>query len=99
METKLEINNILGKNIKFLRKNTKVEEPYCKVRNMTQKSLASMIGSIMQQISKFEKSKNELGASQLYKISKVFGVSVDTLFDKELPNKVYSKTIKFDLYV
>jgi DNA-binding XRE family transcriptional regulator len=94
MESKRDINNVIASNIKFLRINTKVEEPLGKVKYMSQKDLAEFIGSITQQISKFELGKNELGASQLYKIAKIFGVSVDKLFDENLPKSVYTKTIK-----
>jgi DNA-binding XRE family transcriptional regulator len=94
MESKRDITNVLASNIKFLRINTKVEEPLGKVKYMSQKDLAEFIGSITQQISKFELGKNELGASQLYKIAKIFGVPVDKLFDEDLPKSVYTKTIK-----
>jgi len=97
METKHDIINRLASNIKFLRINTKVEEPFGKVKYMSQRHLAEFMGSITQQISKFELGKNELGASQLYKISKIFGVSVDSLYDAELPKKEFSKTIMNDI--
>ena len=97
METRQSITNILASNIKFLRINTKVEEPFGKVKYMSQRHLAEFIGSITQQISKFELGKNELGASQLYKIAKIFGVSVDSLYDTELNKKEFSKTIMNDI--
>ena len=97
METKHDIINRLASNIKFLRINTKVEEPFGKVKYMSQRHLAEFMGSITQQISKFELGKNELGASQLYKIAKIFGVSVDSLYDAELPKKEFNKTIMNDI--
>jgi len=97
METKHDIINRLASNIKFLRINTKVEEPFGKVKYMSQRHLAEFMGSITQQISKFELGKDELGASQLYKIAKIFGVSVDSLYDAELPKKEFSKTIMNDI--
>jgi DNA-binding XRE family transcriptional regulator len=99
MDTKRDINNTLASNIKFLRINTKVEEPITgKIKYMSQRQLAEFIGSITQQVSKFELGKNELGASQLYKIAKIFEVPVDKLFDAELLKSVYKKTIKQDIY-
>ena len=99
MDTKRDINNTLASNIKFLRINTKVEEPISgKVKYMSQRQLAEFIGSITQQISKFELAKNEMSASQLYKIAKIFDVSVDKLFDANLIKSDYSKVIKQDIY-
>ena len=96
---KRSINNTLASNIKFLRINTKVEQPITgKVRYMSQRQLAEFIGSITQQISKFELATNQLSASQLYKIAKLFDLPVDKLFDENLPKSVYTKTIKQSIY-
>ena len=64
MERK-ELNKILGRNIKFLRRNTKVRNvANNKVKYMTQKQLANFMGKdCEQQISKFELGLNELSAS------------------------------------
>jgi DNA-binding XRE family transcriptional regulator len=92
------IINTLASNVKFLRINTKVEEPITgKVRYMSQRQLAEFIGSITQQISKFELAKNQMSAIQLYKVSKLFEVSVDSLFG-DLTKSDYKKTIKQDIY-
>ena len=92
------IINTLASNIKFLRINTKVEEPITgKVRYMSQRQLAEFIGSITQQVSKFELAKNQMSAIQLYKVSKLFEVSVDSLFG-DLTKSDYKKTIKQDIY-
>jgi len=100
MDTKRDIINTLASNIKFLRINTKVEEPItCKVKFMSQRQLAEFMGSITQQVSKFELAKNQMSASQLYKISKIFDVSVDKLFDANLIKSDYTKLIKQDIYV
>jgi len=99
MDTKRDIINTLASNIKFLRINTKVEEPItCKVKFMSQRQLAEFMGSITQQVSKFELAKNQMSASQLYKISKIFDVSVDKLFDANLIKSDYTKLIKQDIY-
>jgi hypothetical protein len=92
------IINTLASNVKFLRINTKVEEPITgKVRYMSQRQLAEFIGSITQQVSKFELAKNQMSAIQLYKVSKLFEVSVDSLFG-DLTKSDYKKTIKQDIY-
>jgi hypothetical protein len=99
MDTKRDIINTLASNVKFLRINTKVEEPItCKVKFMSQRQLAEFMGSITQQVSKFELAKNQMSASQLYKISKIFDVSVDKLFDANLIKSDYTKLIKQDIY-
>jgi transcriptional regulator with XRE-family HTH domain len=98
METRRSINERLASNLRFLRINTKVEEPLGKVKYMSQRHLAEFIGSHTQQISKFELGTNQLSASQLYRIAKLFGLPVDKLFDENLPKSVYTKTIKQNIY-
>ena len=99
METRSEIINTLASNLRFLRINTKVEEPITgKIKYMSQRQLAEFIGSATQQISKFELGTNQLSAVQLYKVGKVFGLSVDKLFDANLIKSDYNKTIKQDIY-
>jgi len=99
METKHDIINRLASNLRFLRINTKIEEPMTtRIKFMSQKDLAQMIGSATQQISKFELGTNQISASQLYKICKVFDVSTDSMFG-DLTKSDYKKTIKTDIYV
>ena len=98
METRRSINERLASNLRFLRINTKIEEPLGKVKYMSQRHLAEFIGSHTQQISKFELGTNQLSASQLYRIAKLFGLPVDKLFDENLPKSVYTKTIKQNIY-
>ena len=92
-----ELNKMLGTNIKFLRRNTKVRNIVSnKFKFMTQKELANYMGkNCEQQISKFELGNNELSASQIYTISKLFEVSVDSLFG-DLTKSDYKKTINND---
>jgi transcriptional regulator with XRE-family HTH domain len=98
METRNDIVNKLASNLRYLRINTKVEEPMCgKIRFMSQRHLAEMIGSQTQQISKFELGTNQMSATQVYRIAKIFGVSVDSLFG-DLTKSDYKKTIKYDIY-
>lgn len=99
METKNDIINILASNLRFLRHNTKVEEPMSgKTKFMSQRMLAEFIGSATQQVSKFELGTNQMSATQVYKVAKVFELPVDKLFDADLIKSVYKKTIKYDIY-
>lgn len=99
METKLDIVNRLASNLRYLRHNTKVEEIMSgKVKFMSQRMLAEFIGSATQQVSKFELGTNIMSSYQIYKVSKVFDVPVDKLFDEDLIKSDYKKTIKFDIY-
>ena len=99
MESRIQIVNTLASNLRYLRHNTKVEEPITlKVKFMSQRMLADFIGSATQQVSKFELGTNQLSAVQLYKVSKVFGLSVDKLFDANLIKSDYTKLIKQDIY-
>ena len=98
METKHDIVNKLASNLRYLRINTKVEEPItAKVKYMSQRHLAELIGSATQQISKFELGTNQMSATQIYKVAKIFDVSVDSLFG-DLTKSDYKKTIKYDIY-
>jgi len=99
MESRIQIVNTLASNLRYLRHNTKVEEPITgKVKFMSQRQLAEFIGSATQQVSKFELGTNQLSAVQLYRVGKVFGLSVDKLFDANLIKSDYSKIIKQDIY-
>ena len=95
-----ELNKILGTNIKFLRRNTKVRNIVSnKFKYMTQKDLAKYMGKdCEQQVSKFELGNNELSVSQIYIISKLFDVSVDSMF-VDLSKSDYKKVINNDIYV
>jgi transcriptional regulator with XRE-family HTH domain len=99
METRNDIINTLASNLRFLRHNTKVEEPLtAKVKFMSQRHLAELIGSQTQQISKFELGTNQMSSFQIYKVAKIFELPVDKLFDANLIKSDYKKTIKFDIY-
>jgi len=99
MDTRQKIVNTIASNLRYLRINTKVEEPItAKVKFMSQRHLAEMIGSATQQISKFELGTNIMSSYQIYKVSRVFDISVDKLFDAELIKSDYKKTIKNDIY-
>jgi len=99
MESRIQIVNILASNLRYLRHNTKVEEPITgKVKFMSQRHLAEFIGSATQQVSKFELGTNIMSSYQIFKVSKVFDISIDKLFDAELVKSVYKKTIKQNIY-
>ncbi len=98
LETKLDLINRLASNLRFLRINTKVEEPMTlKTKFMSQRQLAEFLGSATQQVSKFELGTNQMSATQVYKVAKIFEVSVDSLFG-DLTKSDYKKTIKYDIY-
>jgi transcriptional regulator with XRE-family HTH domain len=99
METKHEIINRLASNLRYLRINTKIEESMSgKIKYMSQKDLAEMLGiECEQQISKFELGTIQMSASQLYRISKVFEIPIDSMFE-DLTKSDYSKTIKYNIY-
>jgi hypothetical protein len=100
MDTRNNIVNTLASNLRFLRINTQVEEPITgKVKFMSQRMLAEFMGSTCtQQVSKFELGTNIMSSYQTYKISKIFDISIDKLFDAELVKSVYKKTIKQNIY-
>ena len=99
METKHDIVNRLASNLRYLRINTKVEEPITlRTKFMSQRQLAEFLGSATQQVSKFELGTNQMSASQVYKVAKIFDVSVDSLFG-DLTKSDYKKTIKYDIYI
>lgn len=91
MERK-ELNKLIGKNIRWLRKNTSI---YVKGKKtiLNQTYLGKFLGIIPQQISKFEIGQNELGAVQLYQYSKFFNVPADCLYEKDLINQKYTKEV------
>ena len=51
-----------------------------KVLNLSQQQVADMLGLTFQQIQKYEKGLNRVGASRLWDISRVLGVSMDFFF-------------------
>ena len=98
METKHDIVNRLASNLRYLRINTQVEEPMTlRTKFMSQRQLAEFLGSATQQVSKFELGTNQMSATQVYKVAKIFDVSVDSLFG-DLTKSDYKKTIKYDIY-
>jgi transcriptional regulator with XRE-family HTH domain len=62
----------VGAKIRVLRVN----------RGLSQSDLADQIGVTFQQVQKYEKGANRVGASRLSQIASVLGVSVGELFDQ-----------------
>ena len=62
----------VGKRVK-LRRN---------ILHITQQQLAKMVGLTFQQIQKYEKGGNRIGASRLWDISKVLGVPVGFFYEE-----------------
>jgi transcriptional regulator with XRE-family HTH domain len=89
---KIELNKLIGKNIRWLRKNTCMHVNGKKTK-LNQTYLGKFLGIIPQQISKFEIGKNELGAIQLYKYSRFFNISTDNMYEKDLINQNYNKEV------
>lgn len=54
---------------------------------VSQEKLGEKLGLTFQQIQKYEKGANRIGASRLYRIAQVLGVSVDFFF-QDLPDEV-----------
>lgn len=93
---KQNIVNNLASNLRFLRINTKVKRQITGiVKYMSQKDLAKLMGFTTQQVSKIELGKNMMSAVQIYTVSKIFDVSVDSMYG-DLTKTVYNKTITHD---
>lgn len=87
-----EILDTISTNLRHLRNNTKVIKNN-KSRIMTQTEIAKFLGITYQQYSKYETSINKVNAINLFKISKFFGVDVNTMYDKDFIKTKFEKTI------
>lgn len=61
----------IGKRIRLLRN----------VRRMTQEKLAAALGITFQQVQKYERGSNRVGAARLYDIARIFQVPIGFFFD------------------
>lgn len=61
---------------------------------MSQEKLGEMLGLTFQQIQKYEKGANRIGASRLYQIAQILGVSVQFFFD-DMPEEHKSQSSGF----
>ena len=74
-EDEINFNTIVGKNIKYLRKQRKI----------TQTELGCVLGISFQQIQKYEKGTNGLHSRNLNKMAhKAFNISMDVLVDPQM---------------
>ena len=65
------IDALVGQNVKIIRMK----------RAMTQTRLADLLGITFQQVQKYEKGSNRIGASRLWHIASHLGCVVDDLYD------------------
>lgn len=61
----------VGKRLRLLRS----------IRSMSQEVLGLYVGVTFQQIQKYEKGSNRIGASRLYQFAKLFNVNVSSFFE------------------
>lgn len=61
---------------------------------MSQETLGSSVGLTFQQIQKYERGANRIGASRLYRLGRILGISVD-YFYSELPQDVVAPASGF----
>ena len=77
-EEDLAFNKIVGRNIKYLRKNRRLNQTkvadHCKVK--------------FQQLQKYEKGTNGCSAFRLQQLAKFFKVGLDVLVDPEMITKI-----------
>lgn len=57
-----------------------------KVLKFSQQQMADMLGLTFQQVQKYEKGTNRVGASRLWDISRILGVSMDFFFEDMDPS-------------
>mgnify|MGYP003145728809 CR=1 FL=1 len=77
-EEDLAFNKIVGRNIKYLRKN----------RRLNQTKVADHCKVQFQQLQKYEKGTNGCSAFRLQQLAKFFKVGLDVLVDPEMITKI-----------
>ena len=77
-EEDLAFNKIVGRNIKYLRKN----------RRLNQTKVADHCKVQFQQLQKYEKGTNGCSAFRLHQLAKFFKVGLDVLVDPEMITKI-----------
>ena len=60
------------------------------MNNLSQETLGSAVGLTFQQIQKYERGSNRIGASRLFQFSEILDVSVGYFFD-EMPDAIKSR--------
>ncbi|MBL4838562.1 MAG: helix-turn-helix transcriptional regulator [Kordiimonadaceae bacterium] len=71
---------------------------YRKAQGITQADLGAILGVSFQQIQKYEKGANKVGAGRLHTISQFFNLPIEQLFaglneKKELTNPIYEESL------
>jgi transcriptional regulator with XRE-family HTH domain len=65
-------------------------------RGMSQTDLAKQLGLTFQQVQKYEKGSNRIGAGRLHRIAEILGVPVATLFaSSDEPHEASKKLFEF----
>ncbi len=67
-----------------------------KVKGMSQGELGDRLGLTFQQIQKYERGANRIGASRLFQLSQILGVPIAYFFDN-MPDDVQMTQANFDL--
>ena len=71
IRTATAVDAFVGAQLKTLRKSA----------GLSQTDLANQIGVTFQQVQKYERGTNRIGASRLWRLCKVFGVKPDRFFE------------------
>ena len=71
------IDRIVGQRLRWRRRELK----------LTQEQLGEKLGLTFQQVQKYEKGLNRIGASRLYAISRILGTSIQYFFE-DLPSDI-----------
>lgn len=88
LEPSLVLEAQIASNLKYLRSRTfkerrnKLNKVVMKKINQTE--IGNYLNISFQQVQKFENNINKLSATQLYKLSKYFGVDMEFFFDEKL---------------
>ena len=68
-----------------------------KLLQLSQKELAERLGITFQQVQKYEKGVNRIGAGRLYSIATILGVGVDYFYD-DVTTESYTKLPEYNQY-
>jgi len=66
-----------------------------KLLQLSQKELADKLGITFQQVQKYEKGVNRIGAGRLYSIANILGVDINYFYD-DVDTKSYTQQSNFD---
>ena len=66
-----------------------------KIAGLSQTELGDALGLTFQQIQKYERGANRIGASRLYQISKILGISISYFFD-DMPEEIADGSVHLE---